>query len=315
MAAIIGFDSKSNLSNRQFSQGTGDTLNLYGQTIIGGACGVINSANGYQISGVTIFNKGKNSCTSIQIGKDSLSDGFFSNVIGYNSYTTGNTSILIGNNSYIHHDCSIIVGNTSNCTSAICSNIFGGSNNCLGVSNVGSTLLGVNNTDLSAGSYVNTVIIPNLAILNTPSGSGNILCWNSGTKMVGVTTGGGGSAGITGATSLGTGNAVYTSVANCNLKFKSLCAYNGLSATTSTNNVCFKLGGVLTETTQITSTNYDIGITMICGTVNSNLCFTNTGAQLITQSTGISVLGQYGTNSGILQMESRKLNNSCYSCF
>jgi hypothetical protein len=180
---IIGFDIKSNLNCKQFSQCTGDTLYLGGHTIICGI-GTIDSNNGYSVCGQKVFSAGNNSCTSIQIGKDAVSNGTFSTVVGYNSSTTGNTSIVVGINSYAQHDCSLVIGNNNNRSCSVGGNIIGGSSNCLGSQHSGSTMLGMNNCNLSSGSYVCYVIIPNLAILNAPSGSGGILCYDNATKKV-----------------------------------------------------------------------------------------------------------------------------------
>ena len=90
------------------------------------------------------------------------------------------------------------IGGLSNSVSAACSAILAGQSNCIG-GNIGSAIIGGTGIILTASTNCCVVVVPNLSIWCTPSGSGNLLTWNSGTKKVGVTSVGA-SGGLTGAT-------------------------------------------------------------------------------------------------------------------
>jgi hypothetical protein len=108
------------------------------------------------------------------------------------SFAFGASNIASGANS-------ASIGGLSNTATAACSAIIAGQSNCIGSGNIGSVILGGTNISLTASTNCCVVVVPNLSIWCTPSGSGNLLTWNSGTKKVGVTSVGA-SGGLTGAT-------------------------------------------------------------------------------------------------------------------
>jgi hypothetical protein len=132
------------------------------------------------------------------------------------AYVTGKTAIIsnIGSNQQIiYRDVSGITGAThltynkllpsltfgiNNQALSIDSAIIGGNNNYVSSGNTGSIILGGNNIILSAATYCNTTVVPNLAIWNTPAGSGNILAWNNINKKVYLVSGGTGGGGTWG---------------------------------------------------------------------------------------------------------------------
>src|SRR5208283_3012222 len=91
----------------------------------------------------------------------------------------GLRSIAIGYDNIVYSNCAAVIGGGCN----DCGNVL-----CCGNDN--SVILGGYGIIVNPNCLPNTVIIPNLAIYCTPVGSGNILCWNSTTKLVGITTGG-----------------------------------------------------------------------------------------------------------------------------
>jgi trimeric autotransporter adhesin len=120
-----------------------------------------------------------NTC-AIAIGNTSISSGVDSITIGDNSCSVANNSIAIGR---------------ANINCGAGSNIIGGYGNLICNTNTGSTIIGGINTSLSSAGYSNFAVVPNLAIWSTPSGTGSYLCWDSGTKKVGLGAGGSSSAG------------------------------------------------------------------------------------------------------------------------
>jgi len=215
----IGYDNRPNLSTERFEQRTGDTLNLCGYTNITGVCGKINSDNGYSVSGSTILAaRGTTNPTSLQIGLNANSGGNVSTAIGWGAQSIGNCSLSIGWN---------------NIVCAPNSTIIGGQNTLVCSGNTGSVFIGLNTCTIPADTYVCTVVVPSLAMLTSPSGSGGYLCYNPTTKKIEQTIGGG-----------------------------ILTANNGLNV--SGNNV--RLGGALTGNTTI-SGNYTLNI---CSGANLN---------------------------------------------
>ena len=166
------------------------------------------SAYANSSSGVVI---GNTACAiqnqAVAIGFGTTACGYQSIAIGQQASTTGNTSIAIGLCSKSSENESIAIGTGArtlcgcgiaigynNISCATNGNILGGYSNILGATNNSATLVGASNVKLTgATSYSGYVVVPNFAILCTPSGSGNILCWDSTTKKVELTTGGGGS--------------------------------------------------------------------------------------------------------------------------
>jgi hypothetical protein len=96
------------------------------------------------------------------------------------SFAFGVSNIASGANS-------ASIGGLSNTVTAVCSAIIAGQSNCIGSGNIGSVILGGSNISLTASTNCCVVVVPNLSIWCTPSGSGNLLTWNSVTKKVGVT--------------------------------------------------------------------------------------------------------------------------------
>lgn len=205
----MAYDNRPNLNTERFEQSSGDTLNLCGCTIIMTTHGKISSNNGYQISGSTVFTaRGTGLPSSIQIGHNAISTGNLSTTIGFGAQALAQSSIAIG------------CGNVSR---AIGANIIGGYNNIICSGNTNTTLIGAQNTTLDGSSHVNQVVIPNLAILCIPSGTGKYLCRDATTGKIELAAGG--------ATISGTANriAVFNSTGN------------NISATTATfigNSIC-----------------------------------------------------------------------------
>jgi len=168
---MVGYDNKLNLSSNKFEQRSGDTINLSGCTNIISATGKINSNTGYRVSGTTIFMaRGVVIPNSIEIGYNANSSGNASTAIGFGAQSIGNSSISIG--------CGNIVCSTD-------SNLIGGKNSIICSGNTNSTFIGFNTCTIPVDLYQNTVIVPNLTILNTPSGTGgNYLGWDATTKKI-----------------------------------------------------------------------------------------------------------------------------------
>lgn len=144
-------------------------------------------------------------------------------------------SLTIGANNTANGANSISVGGLSNAVTSVCSAIIAGQSNCIGSGNIGSAIIGGSGIILTASTNCCVVAVPNLSIWCTPSGSGNLLTWDSTSKKVGVTNISS-SGGITGATN-------------------GLCKYDA-------NNVC--LGGSLITSTSI------IGNEALCLGTNAN---------------------------------------------
>ena len=133
-------------------------------------------------------------------------------------YCDSNKSLSFGRNNTANGNDSAIFGGYNNTVSAVCSSIIGGHDNIIASNSLRSSIIGGQNIVLSGSGYNDTVAINCLAIMCTPTGTGNVLCWNNTTKKIGLTYGGL----ITGAT-------------------------NGLH----TNNQEILFGGLLTECTNI----------------------------------------------------------------
>jgi uncharacterized delta-60 repeat protein len=243
----MAYDNRPNLSCQRFDQKSCDTLYLQGTNCICGSGGTISSNSGYRISGATFLSAGLGLNTTLigcnasggtavtAIGAGVKAMGIASTSIGCGSCTYGTGSISVGSESKTFCNYSTIVG-CGNVTCSVGANIFGGYGNTICSGNTNVTLIGMNSCEIIANKYSggsSIVVVPDLAILTTPAGTGNILCWNSTTKKIGLTTGTSGA--ITGAT-------------------------NGLSVN-SANRV--GLGGGLTADTYITTSNSAAFIT--CG--------------------------------------------------
>jgi len=113
----MSLDTKPNLDKSKFEQLEGDILNLSGCTNIYGCLdvkksGVINSNNGYDISGITQIRLGED-ITAIAIGSDAYSKCCNSIAIGYCSSATTRCAISIGALSQVISSNSIAIGNSS----------------------------------------------------------------------------------------------------------------------------------------------------------------------------------------------------------
>ena len=131
-----------------------------------------------------------NTAYSIAIGTNSCAcGGSYGIAIGYCPNSINSDGIAIGRCSLAWGVSSVAIG----CNNKSCAQngvILGGTNNVLGSTNTGAIIIGGNAVKLTgATTYTCTAIVPNLAIWCTPAGSGNMLCWDSSTKKVGLTQG------------------------------------------------------------------------------------------------------------------------------
>ena len=183
------YDNRPNIRNEQFIQDSVPTFNFSGTNIFLNKSG-ITSHYGYAISGKTIFDIG-NELTSLQIGCSSCASGGASIAIGDLTMSTDNKAIAIGQKACALKTNSIAIG-YNNVSCAVGSNIIGGFDNIIYSGNTCASLIGTNNYQLldTPTNYSCTVVVPNLAILCTPSGSGGYLCYNSTTKKIEQTSGG-----------------------------------------------------------------------------------------------------------------------------
>jgi hypothetical protein len=184
----MAYDNRPNISCRQFIQETGDTFIFSGSNYF---CGILNSQLGYQINCYPFFYAG-NGSTSIRIGLNANTNSY-STAIGYNTCATGLRSISIGCGSAACCNDSISIGDT-NVSCGKGSGILGGNDNVICSNVTGATLIGNvppegNTYCLDNSAYNNYVVVPNLAILNIPSGTGCYLCVDSVGK-IGKTAGG-----------------------------------------------------------------------------------------------------------------------------
>lgn len=114
----MAYDNRPNLNCKQFDQKGSDHLYLAGYNCICSG-GTISSNNGYQVSGVTVFDTGIVS-SSIQIGCNAISSGIAATVIGTGALASGLTSISIGCNAKSCGNGSISIGTLSK-SNALCS--------------------------------------------------------------------------------------------------------------------------------------------------------------------------------------------------
>ncbi|MFA5366457.1 MAG: hypothetical protein WC333_00840 [Dehalococcoidia bacterium] len=282
----MAYDNRPNLSCQRFDQFSGDTLYLKGTNCIVGAYGTISSNTGYRISGMTFLSAGVGLNTTLigcnasggtaatAIGAGVKAMGTASTSIGCGSCTYGTGSISIGSESKTFCNYTAIVG----CGNVSCSaggNIFGGYGNIICSGNTNTTLIGVNNCIVEKDCYSNTVVVPDLAILTTPAGSGDVLSWNPSTKKIRLTTA------ITGAT-------------------------NGL--TTDGTIVC--LGGTLNGDTCI---NYDSGCICFTDTSGNNYASFRSDGTFICHYDGTKYSSDFRINCSCIELITENTNNTTCS--
>jgi len=262
----MAYDNRPNLSSARFDQCTGDTLNLCGTNCIVGL-GTISSDSGYKISGTTILKTGaqihtillgcnaQGGSAGLSIGTAAQSMGIASISIGCGSCAYGNCSIVIGSTSKSLGNYSTTIGSSSiNC--AVGSTIIGGCNNLICSASTNTVLINGIDYTLENSDLSNYVVIPNLAIYETPEGTGSFLCWNSSTKKVGLSQSGVGT--LTGATNLGSGDGqIYSGLTNYTLQFKTLSGGSNVTLTTNDNYININASGGVTTFTGLTDTPSD----------------------------------------------------------
>lgn len=171
----MGYDNKPNLSNKQFSQLSGDTLHLSGVNIIcrtTGAVsgGIISSFTGYAISGCScsIFSTGiglnaiKIGCNAIAsapattvVGSSAVACAAAAISIGCNTISRGLGSIAIGTDTDVSGTCSIGLGSDSS-TTANNSIVIGVSSGAAGNSSIaiGNSVLSNNCCGFTIGNWI-----------------------------------------------------------------------------------------------------------------------------------------------------------------
>ena len=195
------FKTNQTLVNSGFNQLSGETLVLYGNTFIG-STGTFqyctNQHNNYTAYSVAdaSYVTGQTSCIRHIGSNEQVIFRDISGITGatYLIYNKLLPSLVFGTNNCAQSIDSTIIGGRNNyiLSGNTGSTIIGGRNNYILSGNTGSTIIGGNNIILSGITYPNTVIVPNLAIWETPQGSGNLLGWNNITKRVYLTTASGG---------------------------------------------------------------------------------------------------------------------------
>jgi uncharacterized delta-60 repeat protein len=205
---LMAYDNRPNLSCQRFDQRSCDTLYLQGTNCVCGSGGTISSNSGYRISGMTFLNAGvvlntvligcnaSGGTAATSIGAGAKAMGTSSTSIGCGSCACGTGAVSIGSQSKTFCNYGAVVG-CGNISCSIGGSILGGYGNIICSGNTNTTLIGAQNCILAGTGYTNMVVVPNLVISTTPSGSGNVLGYDTVTKKVCLTTAGGG---ITGAT-------------------------------------------------------------------------------------------------------------------
>lgn len=293
----MAYDNRPNLSCRQFDQRGTDYLYLGGHNCVCGTGGTISSNSGYGISGVTILSTGKQ-LHSLQIGCNTIASGASTAIgaavhacgvatvsIGCGSCTRGNGSVALGSESKIFCNCGIAIG-YNNVICAINSSIFGGFGNTICSGNTNTVLLGLSNQTIGGTNYAGHVIVPNLTLLNIPAGTGNYLCVDNSTNKVGRIRG------LSGVTSLGTGNGVLCAgYSNNTIQLKSLCGGSNITLTCSGNYVTISSTGgnsvtVTSNDVIYTCKNIPSGLT----TATNNVLFgCDAGKSITTSSNNIAI--------------------------
>ncbi len=195
------FDSRPNLNSNKFDQQGCDTLCLGGHNCICGTGGTISSNSGYKISGTTVLNTGaqlntilvgcgtQGGVAATAVGSAARAMETTSIAIGCASCSCCMGSVTVGTESMALCNYSVAIGHT-NIVCANNSSIIGGCGNTICNGNTNTTLIGGTGLTLAGSDYANYVVVPNLAIMTAPTGSGDILCYNSTTKKIGLTTAG-----------------------------------------------------------------------------------------------------------------------------
>jgi hypothetical protein len=133
------------------------------------------------------------------VGASAKALGGSSIAVGCGSCAQGVESISIGPRTISYCPQSVAIG-CGNCSYSMNGNILGGYDNIICSGNTDITLIGVHNCTITTNRYSggsSIVVVPDLAILSTPAGTGNILCWDNVTKRIGLTME---NVGVTGAT-------------------------------------------------------------------------------------------------------------------
>lgn len=180
-------------------------------------------------------------------GHSARAGSMFSYVGGYFACTANavaQCSVAIGLYAKASGNTSTVIGGAFNTSCGTYGTILGGRENVIGASNTSATIINGYQVKLTgATTYNSQVIVPNLTIWCTPSGSGNVLCWDSTTKKVGVTSVSGIGA-ITGATNLGSGNGtIYTSVSANKIQLKTLSGGTNITLTCNGNYIGINAAG------------------------------------------------------------------------
>jgi hypothetical protein len=98
------------------------------------------------------------------------------------SFVFGRTNVVTGADSGSF-------GGTGSCVSGACSVIIGGISNAISTGNVRAAIIGGNSIKLTGTTYVDTVAVPSLAIMTTPTTClGDVLTYDAITKKIGKTT-------------------------------------------------------------------------------------------------------------------------------
>jgi len=219
---------------------TGNTNLLYCSSIDGLQIGLGSCA--FAQHSVGIAGASSNGCNSVaMIGSagsygiysfaaiDSLTYGVCSIAMGNATTCCCNSLAMIGGTACGICSVAMINGMTCNCNSiAIGFNnivrsknsvIIGGCNNVISSGNTTSGIIGGNNINATGNTYLNTVIVPNLAIWNVEAGSGNVLCRNPLTKKIELTSGSSGGTSICSSNTEIIFNNSGTLTGNTNLKY------------------------------------------------------------------------------------------------
>jgi hypothetical protein len=190
----MAYDNRPNLNCRQFDQKGSDYLFLAGQNCICSG-GTISSDNGYQVSGITVFDTGMVS-SSIQIGCNAISSGIAATVVGTGALASGLTSISIGCNSKSCGNGSISIGTVSN-AHALCGISIGcGGNACCDYSiSIGANSISYGSGGIAVGkitkSYENSISIGNNSCATNINGIAigeNSIAINSSSIAIGYNT-------------------------------------------------------------------------------------------------------------------------------
>src|ERR1035437_5332659 len=150
------------------------------------------------------------------------------------------------------------------------------------------------------GIYKGKVGTNNLQFRSLSGGSGIVMTCSSDGNTINLFSVSGGSTiilneGITGATSLGSSGAtgIYTSVSDCNLKFKSLSGGSGISISSDANmiNICsISLGSITGGTNGLSTSGKNV---ILVGTLTGNTSILNSGSFGLGLDQYVNSLGDY----------------------